>query len=476
MPPQVATLVFALGIAALFALDREPTVRTSKALWLPVFWFWIIGSRSISEWMGSSSYNVTAAQIAEGSPVDAAVFALLLVGAVVVLVSRKGRTVACLRSSWPIVLYFGYCLFSLCWSDFPSVGFKRWTKAIGDLAMVLIIATDPKPTMALRRFFNRTAFILLPASILLIRYYGALGRAFDAWGALSITGVTTNKNTLGVVNLVLSLGAVWRLISLWRDKDQSHRLRHFLAQATVLGVGLSLFVMAHSATSGASFGLGVSLMLATRLPAIGRRPSAVHKLVLAVVLIGAVTLLFGGGEEIVHAMGRKTDFTGRTGIWEKVIPMNPNILFGAGYESFWLGKRLEEMWRAFPVFQPNEAHNGYIEVYIELGAVGLGIIALVILHGYWCAVKTFRRDPGIGSLMLAYVVVSVIYSITEAGFRMLDPIWMFLILAVVTAGRIASIGGGSPRPVGTVSRAASGRALPSEPEPALISIPAQGTN
>ncbi len=472
MPSQVATLVFALGIAGLFLLDREPKVKTSKALWLPVIWIWIVGSRPVSEWLGGGSGSVTAAQLAEGSPLDAAVFAALLGAGLVVLAMRKRRTVACLKASWPIVIYFAFCLLSLFWSDFASVAFKRWTKALGDLVMVIIVVTDPQPGAALRRLFARTGFILMPVSVLLIKYYGDLGRGFDAWGGLSITGVTTNKNLLGVIVLVLALGASWRVLSLWRDKDQPDRRRHLMAQGTLLAICVALFVMTHSATSGSCFMLGTALMVATGLPVIGRRPAAVHKLVGTVVLLGALAMISGAEAEVVHAMGRKTDFTGRTAIWATVIPMAPNPIIGAGYESFWLGPRLEKVWRAFPVFLPNEAHNGYIEIYLELGVVGLCLIALILLHGYWCAVATFRRDPSMGGLALAYVVVSSIYSVTEAGFRLLDPIWIFLLLAVVSAARIAS--SGAPRAPRRASAASARFGTPaSEPSPALI--PSRGT-
>jgi hypothetical protein len=43
--------------------------------------------------------------------------------------------------------------------------------------------------------------------------------------------------------------------------------------------------------------------------------------------------------------------------------------------------------------------------------------------------------------MLAYVTASAVYSITEAGFRMLDPIWIFLLLAVIASSGIVSIVG-----------------------------------
>jgi exopolysaccharide production protein ExoQ len=448
MPPLIATFVFAIAISGLFALDRNRKVRTSKAVWLPVIWIWIVGSRPISMWLGIGPAAVTASTMLEGSPLDRSVLQVLLAAGIIVLIRRSSRTSALLRKNWPILLYFSYCLLSVIWSDFPDVAFKRWIKALGDLVMVFIVVTDSQPGAALGRLLSRIGFILLPASILLIKYYGDLGRGFDAWGQLSVTGVTTDKNLLGVTTFLLSLGAAWRVLSLLRERVQPNRGRHLLAQGTLLFFGIALLLMAHSTTSEVCFALGAGLMIATGFPAIGRRPGAVHALVLTVILAGGLAMLFGQAE-IVHAMGKQTDFTGRIPIWQMVIPMAPNPMFGAGFESFWLGPRLERVWNAFPVFLPNEAHNGYIEIYLNLGWVGLGLIATILINGYWRAAAVFRRDPGIGGLMLAYIVTATIYSVTEAGFRMLDPIWIFLLLAVVGADSVVSrTGARVPRPLG----------------------------
>lgn len=469
MSPHLATFVFATGILGLFVLDRDRTVRTSKALWLPVIWLWVVGSRSVSIWLGLSSMTYSAS---EGSPFDAGVFAVLLAAGIIVLISRRRQTRACLKANWPILIYLAYCLLSVLWSDFPEIAFKRWTKAIGDLAMVFIVVTDPKPAAAIRRLLSRTGFVLLPVSVLLIKYFGDLGRAFDPWGSLAITGVTKDKNLLGVVTMVLSLGAVWRVLTLLRDRGQPNRGRHLLAQGTLLAFGVAVLVMAQSATSGACFVLGTGLMLATGLPFIGRRPAAVHALVLMIALAGGLTILVGGDADVVHAMGRGTDFTGRTAIWKTVIPMAPDPLVGAGFESFWLGPRLERLWRAFPVFRPNEAHNGYIEVYLNLGWVGVGLIVLILMNGYWRAVATFRRNPAIGGMLLAYVACAAIYSVTEAGFRLLNPIWVFLLLAVV-AGRGIASGAGTRTP--RALRPASDRTPGLAPSDSPVLIASGGT-
>jgi hypothetical protein len=51
-------------------------------------------------------------------------------------------------------------------------------------------------------------------------------------------------------------------------------------------------------------------------------------------LIGGLTLFAGGDVGAVHALGRQTDLTGRTEIWHAVIPIVPNSVVGAGFESF----------------------------------------------------------------------------------------------------------------------------------------------
>ncbi len=50
--PSIPFLVYTAGIAGLFYLDRDKGSRTSGALWLPVVWLWILGSRPPEMWLG----------------------------------------------------------------------------------------------------------------------------------------------------------------------------------------------------------------------------------------------------------------------------------------------------------------------------------------------------------------------------------------------------------------------------------------
>lgn len=447
MPPQIAAIVFSVGIAGLFWLDRDASVRPSRALWLAIIWLAEAGSRSLSVWLDMGAAKEIAGQIPATSPLDQ-IFAsaLMFVGAVV-LFRRRSLVTKVIKAGWPIALYFSFCLVSLLWSDYAGWGLKRWVRSLGDLIMLLIVVTDADPSAALRRLLSRVGFVLLPTSVLLINYYPQLGTGYDPWGLKEFTGVTTNKNVLGNLVYVMLLGALWQVLSLIRDKHQPNRTRHLLAQGTLIAFGFKLLNTAHCATAVACFALGTGLMLITSVPFIRHRPARVHAVILTIIIGGGLFSLLGGRAAITEALGRKPDLTGRTEIWKNLIPMAPNPIGGAGFETFWVGPRVKKIFAVIGGVQmTNESHNGYVEMYLNLGLVGLGLIALILGHGYQKTVRVFRRDSALGALLVAYVVTAATFAISEAGFRMLSVEWFFLLLPILAASRLMGDANGPSQP------------------------------
>lgn len=472
MGTSVALLICIVGVGGLFFLNRDRSVRPSIALWLPVIWLWVVGSRPVSYWLGIETTTTdTLDATLNGSPADAALFAALLAVGLVILFHRKKRTSAYFAASGPIVLYFLYCLMSVMWSPFHDSAFKRWTKAVGDLVMVLIILTDGQPIAALRRLYSRVGFILFPFSVMLIRY-SDLGRAFDVDGNPMNVGVTTNKNELGLIVFVISLGVLWNVRSLFIHKDEPHRGRRLVAQCTLLAFGIALLQMAHSATAVTCFILGAGLMFATNLQFFRNRPGRVLALSLGVVLVGGLGLLFGGGSALSQSLGRGSGLTGRTEIWTASIAAAGNPVLGTGFESFWnanahkVNYSLQILgYRDLPNL--NSAHNGYIQVYLDLGLVGLSLIVLILINGYRYASRAFQRDPGFAGLMLACIGTATFYSITEAGFRILTPSWIFLLLGVIGSSGVSRglLGGEAPRiAVGSEASRTLGGTMPNARE------------
>jgi len=284
---------------------------------------------------------------------------------------------------------------------------------------------------AVKRFISRVAFLVVPISILLIRYYPAVGRDYKHQdGRQVFVGVTNDKNMLGVICLLFGLGALWRVLHSFREKRRLRNNRPLIAQSVILVMMLFLFALANSMTSLASFVLAGGLMTVLCLPAIRRRRALVHVLVASVVTLASMALFFDAGSGLVKTLGRDPTLTGRTELWGEIISLNNNPLLGTGYESFWMGSRLEKIWDKH-WWHPNEAHNGYLEVFLNLGWIGIVFLALVLINGYRHGVSLLRREPEMGRLVLAYFTVGLIYSFTEAGFRLLNPVWIAFLMAAI---------------------------------------------
>jgi exopolysaccharide production protein ExoQ len=431
MNPQLATVVYVAGILTLFWLDRDRTARTSMGLWVPTIWLLINASRPISQWFPVGP-TIAADQYTEGSPLDAAVFGVLLLAALVVLVGRRQKIVRLLGSNLPILLFLGYCALSTLWSDYPFVAFKRWTKAVGDVAMIMIVLTEADPRVAIKRFLCRTGFVLLPLSILFIKYYPALGRSYNPWTWIPMyAGVTTFKNLLGMTCLVCGLGSVWCFVTAYKNRRGNLLNRHLVAHGVIIVMAVWLFFTADSMTSLSCFGMGSGLIVMTSQPWVARRPVLVHVLVLAIVCLALTALFLDTGGTLVQSLGRDASLTGRTVIWNAALSEVRNPMVGTGFESFWMGTRLDRIWEKINEPGIQEAHNGYLEVYLNLGAVGVTLLLIVIAAGYRNAIAVFRRDRDLGIVLLAYFVAGVVYSLTEAGFRMMSPVWIAFLLTLV---------------------------------------------
>jgi O-antigen ligase len=111
--------------------------------------------------------------------------------------------------------------------------------------------------------------------------------------------------------------------------------------------------------------------------------------------------------------------------------MAGNPLIGTGFESFWLGKRLEKMWSIY-WWHPRESHNGYLEMYLSLGWLGLLMFAIVVVTGYRTVTSALRRNAEEGTLRLAYVVVALAYNFAESAFGTLNVIWICFLLATIS--------------------------------------------
>ncbi|HET8925029.1 MAG TPA: O-antigen ligase family protein [Candidatus Acidoferrum sp.] len=399
----------------------------------------IAGSRSVSTWLNMAPAKLPE-QYLEGSPFDRAVYTGLLVAGLLILYRRHKEVLRLLRANWPLILFVFYCAVSIVWSDFPEVAVKRWIKSLGDYAMILIVLTDPEPIAALKRVLARAGFLLLPLSVLLIKYYPDVGRGYPAhWeGTAYYVGVAADKNMLGMACLVFGLASWWRFLQEFRRQKKERRRGPLIAHGVIVGMTVWLFWMANSMTSLGCFVMASSLIVATSSPWIARRRMLVHVFVACVLSFLFCVLFLNVGSFLLTAVGRNPTLTGRTDLWANLIELTANPLLGAGFESFWLGPRLEKLWSIY-WWQPNESHNGYLEVYLNLGWFGIALFAGAVVAGYRNAIGLLKTDPDSGRLRLAYLVVGLAYNLTEAAIRTMDLMWLAFLIALISVPKASAV-------------------------------------
>src|ERR1700722_2026611 len=411
----IGTAACIIFILLMFALVTARKARTSNALWIAVMWLGTGASRNLSEWMHFGSGS-DANRYLDGNPLDRAyLFGLIALG-IAVLVGRRQRVQTLLQANTAMLLYFAYCGVSVLWSDYAEVSGKRWIRALGDLTMILIVLPDPDWLTALKRLYVRVGFVLLPVSILFIWYFPELGRAYSRSGAPAWTGVTTDKNALGMISMIFGLAFTWTFLQAWRDRLGK---RHLLAYGAFTVMAAWLIQKSNSATSLACWLVAGLIMLLTTLSSRARKPVVVHILVGGAlsVVVGAMFLNTGTG--LVQTLGRDSTFTGRTAIWNAALPLIPNPIVGAGFQSFWLGPRISKVERSIHQ-EINEAHNGYIEIYLNLGWVGVLVLGVLLISGYRNIVSAIHRQEEGSTLMLAYLVAATMYNVSEAAFQMMS--------------------------------------------------------
>lgn len=203
MPPSLALCVFFILLVALLAFDPAKDSRVSLALWVPWTWMVIVGSRLPSQWLGADTGAAAAQGLQDGDPLDRTVFLLLIVLAAAVLRSRSFRWGHFFAHNIALTALLSFCLLSVIWSDFPFVAFKRWFRDLGNYIVILVVLSDPHPLEALRTLLRRLCYLLIPLSIVLIKYFPQLGRSYDEFtGGVTYSGVQTSKYLLGTLCMI----------------------------------------------------------------------------------------------------------------------------------------------------------------------------------------------------------------------------------------------------------------------------------
>ncbi len=319
-----------------------------------------------------------------------------------------------------------YVALSSLWSQAPGLTFRRATA----LGLTCLFGVYLARRFSLRDQLELLAWCCgaaLVASVL-FQLFG-LGAAVDqqeGW-----FGVYVQKNALG---RMMALSALVFLLLV--RVDRKHRVLHWL------GVLLSfaLILLSNSRTALVVF---LFLLLLFRLCRLLRKSygRAIAALVIAT-LAGTAAVYWAAInlDTVTEATGRNVTLTGRLSIWilSAVMALQKPWL-GYGYDAFWLPGigPSRRIWSAVGWTVPH-AHNGLLEIWLELGLVGVGLFVLGYAVYVARAIRLLRETSDSETLWpLLFLAFTFLSNLTESGFLSRNTIFVLLYAAcaVVVSSR-----------------------------------------
>jgi len=442
MPPSVALILCAALVIVLLLIERKQNPAASLAIWVPTVWVLISGSRPIGRWFETSPLDSLGGE-GVGSPLDRLVLGIFIAFSLFILFSRKIDWPRILKDNVWLALLILYMGISILWSDIPFVSFKRWVRSAGDILMALVVLSERMPFQALESVLRRSAYILIPFSLMLIHYFPFYGRAYGRYSGIEMwTGVTLHKSSLGSLCAIAAFFMMWALLREWRAgtlfKNKSQNFADSLVLVMTLimlwGPGISFSATAVSIVVVST----VLLLLLYHTETLARYIGG-HLKAITVSFVLLYLLLYDSLVEIsASIVGRDTTLTGRTDIWRPLLDFaSQSPILGVGYGGFWAPGNLELEELFSPQFILAQSHNGYLAVYVELGIIGIVLLALFILAYCGKVGRELNHAFEWGVFGICFLVMSLLYNITEASFlQSVGNLWPIMVfLTVVCSGQ-----------------------------------------
>ncbi len=123
---------------------------------------------------------------------------------------------------------------------------------------------------------------------------------------------------------------------------------------------------------------------------------------------------------ITSAYGKETTFSGRTYIWEASIDaIERRPLFGYGLGALFyrdnVSPETAEIWRQVG-FKNSHAHNGPLDLALQVGLVGLAIFTVLWLTTFAKGWRALRVDPDLGLWVVAVLFAQLFMALSEDVF------------------------------------------------------------
>jgi exopolysaccharide production protein ExoQ len=340
------------------------------------------------------------------------------------------------KVTWPppaiwLFVCLGLAVASTLWSVKPGFAFIR---SMQQVLLISSIAVTPLLAAARSADMMRPLFLCFAVGVVLNLMIGT--RTLAGGIDIGYSGFMSGKNDLG------QFAGVAVIMSLYEVRQNGFRRVLGLLVAALATV---LLLQSESKTSTALAFLSPVLAWSMAILKKTARISAVA--VLAVLMF----LCIHFRSQLAWYVFHDATFTGRTLIWEFVgSEIDRRPLLGWGFLSFWLVGPDSPAMMDGPgwVKVMPHAHNGYLDITVQLGYVGLACLLMLVSTTILAIESIAKYDPARSGLLLSMTVFIIFNNHLESSWMHSgDFLWVVFVMICAEIGRCWQIyqqGGAQP--------------------------------
>ena len=350
--------------------------------------------------------------------------------AIYVLLKRKRIATKIPRVNRWLLAFLGFAVLSSLWSSMTGISINR---AIQLLCMVGLALSFLRyfTTSDLIKLLQISCAIAFVYTLVFIFAFPEQSIAVDSLERLR--GPFESPNNLGQF-AVLSI-CVWFPALRFGAAAPKRIIALF-----VVTTGISFVFLADSATS---ITLIIVIILLNLVRGFVFSPSAsfmrAGKILIFYLFMGALLIGSVYGNEILDyitaqwlgALGRNTELTGRLPLWTVLfadLVSNNRLLVGYGYGGYWQAESGPAYDLLYGTWTPNQAHNGYLDIMLQTGVIGLLLFVPYLFICAKDAVKYLRYNQAEGMILMNIVVTTIIQNLSESSFtRNFSALWIIFL-------------------------------------------------
>lgn len=418
-----------------WAGQPPPPADTRSALLVAALIWVLIVFNIVPEGFNYSSADSMPTQ---GSTFSRLIWLGLLGASLIVIVWRNTLARIMVRAFNPFLLAFVLlAVLSIAWSIDPGVTVRRVVRLLAIFACACSLVLVGWHARRFQHVVRPVLTLMLVGSIAfgIVAPEIAIPTATQAELMGAWRGLATQKNGLGSL---ASLGTIFWVHALLAR--EARPLTALLGTA----VAASCLFLSRSSTSMIATGFTVvMLLMVLRSPAgLRRAMPAIITVFTAIILVYSLAVLqvVPGLQMILEPItaitGKDLTFTGRTEIWAIIRErISEHPVLGGGFGAYWAGQAPGAQSLEFVArlnFYPGQAHNGYLDVMNDLGAVGALLLLGYLAVYLWQSLRLMALDRTQGALYLALIVQQLISNLSESRWWNVLQV-EFVLMTIATA-------------------------------------------